>query len=327
MKRIHVYTTVGLIFVLTGICLIPSEYPVLANIYVLLGYLCIIKDVARYTSWYQFVSVFFAAFVLGFHLDQQWQFFPFLASSVVLAAGGSILRIVLFRLFCHTRYPWFEPSMLALSLLFYLTGNIITSSGWEGWTFPMFVIFFQGVLTLGVMKDKKQLQGFKVGASRVVIGEEAPEFELPDQGGSLINLAEYSGKRNLLLIFVRGDWCPGCHMMLRTYQRERAKFQSKDILVMAIGPDPIGVNQEMVLKLELDFKVLSDEKQRTAMKYGVQLAEYDNQFSETYEEGIPLPASFLIDKKGVVQYVSRPDRVGEFLDPRTIFPIIDQLVY
>lgn len=327
MKRIHVYTTVGLIFVFTGICLIPCEYPVLADIYVLLGYLCIIKDVARYTSWCQFFSVFFAALVLGIHLDQQWQFFPFLAASVVVAAVGSILRIVLFRLFCHTRYPWFEPVMLALSISLYLIGNSFSSSGWQGWTFPMFVIFFQGFLTVGVIKDKKQLQVFKVGSSRVAIGEGAPEFELPDQEGNLVGISDFTDKRNLLLIFVRGDWCPGCHMMLRTYERERLKFQSKNILVMAIGPDPVGVNREMVLKLDLDFKVLSDARQRVAMQYGVQLSEYENSMADEYAEGIPLPASFLIDKKGIVQYVSRPDRVGEFLDPRTIFPIVDQLAY
>ena len=71
--------------------------------------------------------------------------------------------------------------------------------------------------------------------------------------------------------------------------------------------------------------MLSDEGQRTAMVYGVQLKEYDNDFAEKYEEGIPLPASFLIDKTGVVRYVSRPDKVGEFLNPSLIFPIIEEL--
>jgi peroxiredoxin len=103
------------------------------------------------------------------------------------------------------------------------------------------------------------------------------------------------------------------------------RFREKNVYAMAIGPDPIGVNREMVEKLGLEFKVLSDEKQKTAMIYGVQLDTYDNDFADKYEEGIPLPASFLVDKDGIVRYISRPDRVGEFLDPRTIFPIIDKL--
>ncbi len=216
--------------------------------------------------------------------------------------------------------------MLVLSVIVYFIANFVMPAGWAGWLFPPAVIFFQGVLTFGVFKDQKQLKGFQMGASRIVIGEGAPDFDLSDQEGNRISLSDFASKRNLLLIFVRGDWCPGCHMMLRTYQREREKFQTKDILVMAIGPDPVGVNREMVVKLDLDFKVLSDPGQRTAMKYGVQISDKDDEL-ERYEEGIPLPASFLIDKKGYVQYASRADRVGEFLDPRTIFPIIDKLSY
>jgi peroxiredoxin len=81
----------------------------------------------------------------------------------------------------------------------------------------------------------------------------------------------------------------------------------------------------MVERLNLDFKVLSDAGQKTAMQYGVQIGEYDNAFAEKYDEGIPLPASFLVDKNGIVRYVSRPDKVGEFLNPSLIFPIIEKL--
>jgi peroxiredoxin len=327
MKRIHVLTTAGFIFACTGIVLMPSELPVLAPVYALLGYLCSIKEVSKYTSWYQFFTVFFSALVVGISVDKNWQTFPLLTITVVIAAAGSILRIVLFRLFCHTRYTWFEPVMLGLSIVLYFIANIYFPSGWQGWVFPLGVIFLLGVFTVGVLKDEKQLLGHKLGSNKIAIGKEAPDFELPDQDGNRVSLTNYISKRNLLLIFVRGDWCPGCHMMLRTYERESKKFQTKDILVIAIGPDPIGVNREMVLKLGLDFKVLSDPGQRTAMQYGVQLSIYENDFAEKYEEGIPLPASFLIDKKGFVQYVSRADRVGEFLDPRTIFPIIDKLSY
>jgi peroxiredoxin len=204
-------------------------------------------------------------------------------------------------------------------------GNVVSAPGLIAWILPIPVFVFQGILALGIWKDKIQLLNFTKGGYKIAIGTEAPDFSLPDQNGKFVELSSFRGHRHLLLIFVRGDWCPGCHMMLRTYQKEAEKFKTKNIYAIAIGPDPIGVNREMVLKLGLDFEVLSDEKQKTAMVYGVQLDKYDNDFAEKYEEGIPLPASFLIDKRGIVQYVSRPDKVGEFLDPRTIFPIIDKL--
>lgn len=156
------------------------------------------------------------------------------------------------------------------------------------------------------------------------VGKEAPDFTLPDQDNVNVTLSSFRNDRDLLLIFVRGDWCPGCHMMLRTYQREREKFQEKNIMVLAIGPDPVGVNLEMVKKLDLDFKVLSDEAQLTAMRYGVQLKEYEHVMQD-FKNGIPLPASFLVDRNGIVRYVSRPDKVGEFLNPSLIFPILAKL--
>ncbi len=285
------------------------------------------KELSKYTSWYQFVVVLASALLLGIAVDSNWNTMPILAASVFIAGAGSIFRIVFFRTFGYTQHAWFEPLMFVVAVLLYLVGNILDPTNWQGWAFPPIIIFFQGILAKGILSDKKQLLGFTKGGYKVSIGKEAPDFSLPDQDGNMVGILDFIDKRNLLLIFVRGDWCPGCHMMLRTYERERKKFQEKNILVMAIGPDPVGVNREMVLKLNLDFKVLSDEGQRIAMKYGVQLDKYDNDFAEKYEEGIPLPASFLIDKKGVVQYVSRPDKVGEFLDPRTIFPILEKLNY
>lgn len=327
MKRIHLYTTIGLIFFFTGIALFPSQLPFLASIYALLAYFCSIKEVATYTSNYQFTVVTLSAVLLGISVDASLTTLPLLSIGMFFVAAGSTFRIAFFRTFGYTQHSWFEVLMFVLSLSFYLIGNILQPTNWAGWAFPIVLIFFQGVLAYGIIKDKKQLTSFTKGGYKIAIGKEAPEFALSDQDGNTIRLSEFIDKRNLLLIFVRGDWCPGCHMMLRTYERERERFQQKNILVMAIGPDPVGVNREMVLKLGLDFKVLADEGQRTAMQYGVQLSEYDNDFAEKYEEGIPLPASFLVDKKGIVQYVSRPDKIGEFLDPRTIFPIVEKLNY
>lgn len=327
MNRVHLYTTIGLIFVLTGGALFPSALPFLATIYALLAYFCSIKEVATYTSNYQFTVVTLSALLLGFSVDKGFPTLPILTIGMFFVAAGSCYRIAFFRFFGYTQHAWFEPLMFILALTCYISGNILTPSGWAGWAFPPILLLFQGVLAWGILKDKKQLGAHTRGGYKIAIGKEAPEFTLPDQDENLIQLSDFRDKRNLLLIFVRGDWCPGCHMMLRTYERERLRFQEKNILVMAIGPDPVGVNREMVLKLGLDFKVLADAGQRTAMQYGVQLSEYDNDFAEKYDEGIPLPASFLVDKKGIVQYVSRPDKVGEFLDPRTIFPIIEKLNY
>ncbi len=324
MKKIHPSTTLAVALNLGSIVCLFLGYALLASILSMVAYFASIKEVSKYTSWYQFITVFVSAFLIGASLDLPFDHFPLLTIALLIAGFGSILRIVFFTTFSYTGYSWFEPLMFGLAFICYLIGNLIFPYGWQGWAFPSVIILFAGVLGWGILKDKKQLK-IHSGGYRVQIGKPANEFALPDQNGEIVKLSDFKDKRHLLLIFVRGDWCPGCHMMLRTYEKNNDKFQSKNILVMAIGPDPIGVNRGMVEKLGLDFKVLSDEGQRTAMVYGVQLKEYDNDFAEKYEEGIPLPASFLIDKSGVVRYVSRPDKVGEFLNPSLIFPIIEEL--
>lgn len=338
MQRVHVYTTVGLICGMTamaislgitygwaGVLSAPGAFAVVAIVYAVTGYLTSMKEVSTYTSGYQFFVVFLTAALTSAVVEFPFTHFPVLTLSMLLCAFGSIGRIIFFARFTLTGVKWFEPVLLIASLATYVAGNLLFDYGWKGWTFPGILILFQCILVWGIHKDMKQLGSHAKGGYKVQIGGEAPEFSLPDQNGSLVGLSDFKGQRHLLLIFVRGDWCPACHMMLRTYMKHNQKFQEKNVFCMAIGPDPVGVNREMVLKLGLEFKVLADEKQRTAMKYGVQLDEYDNDFAEQYEEGIPLPASFLVDINGVVRYVSRPDKVGEFLDPSKIFPVLQDL--
>ncbi len=324
MKKIHLSTTIAVALIIAGIVGIVLGYALSAILFVV-AYFAAIKEVSKYTSAYQFVTVFISAALTGISLDMPLNHFPVFTAALLMAAFGSIFRIVLFSVFSYTGHSWFEPLMFLLSLTVYTLGNILLPNGWQAYVFPAPIIIFSAILGWGILKDKKQLLAATQGGYRVQIGKAAHEFELPDQNGNNVKLSDFKNKRHLLLIFVRGDWCPGCHMMLRTYEKNNEKFKSKNVLVMAIGPDPVGVNREMVEKLGLDFKVLADEGQKTAMLYGVQLKEYDNDFSEKYEEGIPLPASFLVDKTGIVRYVSRPDKIGEFLNPTMIFPILEGL--
>ncbi|MEW6469815.1 MAG: redoxin domain-containing protein [Bacteroidota bacterium] len=325
MQRIHVYTTIGLICGLSAAALTRSVLPVLGVAYAVLGYLSSIKEVSTYTSKYQFFVVFLTALLTSAVMEYPFGHFPLMTAAMFFCAFGSIGRIIFFPVFTLTGYKWFEPLLLLSALATYLAANLVYDYGWAGWVFPGILILFQGILAWGVYKDMKQLGDHARGGYKVRIGTEAPDFKLPDQNGMPVSLSDFRGSRHILLIFVRGDWCPACHMMLRTYMKNNQKFQEKNVFCLAIGPDPVGVNREMVLKLGLEFKVLADDKQRTAMQYGVQLDKYDNDFADKYDEGIPLPASFLVDINGIVRYVSRPDRVGEFLDPGKIFPILEKL--
>ncbi len=326
MKKLPVYTLIGLIAGLAAIPLLwVGHWPLVAAITALGGYLIAMKDFSKFTGKLQFITQIISGLMVGIALEFPFEHFPFLVLTMLFAILATFGRIMFFRFFGYTGKIGFEISTLILAFVSHVTGNMIAHSDWATWIVPAPALVFACIITLGIVKDKKQLLGSTSKGYRVAIGSPAPPFSLPDQDDKLVSLSDFYGDRHLLLIFVRGDWCPGCHMMLRTYQKEAERFKTKNIFVLSIGPDPVGVNREMVERLNLDFKVLSDAGQKTAMQYGVQIDDYDNAFAEKYEEGIPLPASFLVDKNGIVRYVSRPDKVGEFLNPSLIFPIIEKL--
>ena len=326
MKNKPVFTLSGLLISLASIpLLLVWNLQAAAAITAAAGYFVAMKDFSKFTQPLQFITQPIAALLTGLMLEYPFHSFPFLLLTMLFVTLATFGRIMFFRLFAYTGKTWFEPSMLGLAVGTHFAGNLTAHSDMLSWLLPVPALIFGGIITWGIIKDKKQLLSSTSKGYKVSIGAPAPPFALPDQDGNPVSLSDFQGDRHLLLIFVRGDWCPGCHMMLRTYQKEAERFRQKNIFVLSIGPDPVGVNREMVERLGLDFKVLADEGQKVAMRYGVQLQEYDNSFAEKYDEGIPLPASFLVDKNGIVRYVSRPDKVGEFLNPSMIFPIVDKL--
>ncbi len=325
MRKLQRNTTLALVLNIMALVVFFFGYPTFSIVCTLFSFFLAMNEVPKYTSSYQFVNVIASSLIMGLAFDIPSDNWPLMTLAMFLVAANAITRIVFFRTFSYTSYAWFEPLSFFLALITWLSASLLYHYDWRAYVFPLPLVVFAGIFSWGTIKDKNQLLKNSRGGYRVQVGHPAEEFQLPDQDGNLVKLSDFENKRHVLLIFVRGDWCPGCHMMLRTYEKNHHKFRDKNILVMAIGPDPVGVNRAMVEKLGLDFKVLSDEGQRTAMNYGVQLKEYDNDFAEKYEEGIPLPASFLVDKSGLVRYVSRPDKVGEFLNPSLIFPIVEQL--
>ncbi len=150
-------------------------------------------------------------------------------------------------------------------------------------------------------------------------GTLAPNFELRDQDGKTISLSGFKNSNHVLLLFVRGVWCPACQMMLRSYLKESEKLKQKNVVILSIGPDPFDAHYDYVKKLGLPFRMLADETQLTAATYGVHIKEDKSK----YEEGMPIPSSFLIDKQGVIRFSSRAD--SSILSSDSIFPVLDSL--
>jgi len=103
---------------------------------------------------------------------------------------------------------------------------------------------------------------------KLSIGSPAPDFELPDQQGTIHSLQSYRGKL-VLLYFYPKDHTPGCTMEACTIRDAFAQLQQYDTVVLGISTDTIKSHLSFSSKFHLPFPLLADEQKTVVNLYGV----------------------------------------------------------
>ena len=73
--------------------------------------------------------------------------------------------------------------------------------------------------------------------SAVGVGARAPEFTLPDAGGTKVALADLLTNGPVVLAFYRGGWCPYCNLELRALQAALPEIEAAGGTLVAISPE------------------------------------------------------------------------------------------
>ena len=133
-------------------------------------------------------------------------------------------------------------------------------------------------------------------------GEKAPDFSLPDQDGNEVSLADFAG-RKVVLVFYPGDFSSVCSDQLGVYQEVLGEIEAKGAALVGISVDSSDSHRAFRERLNLEMPLLADfhPKGEVARAYGVYSDEY----------GKSARALFLIDENGVVRwaYESHPLKV------------------
>lgn len=131
------------------------------------------------------------------------------------------------------------------------------------------------------------------------VGDLAPVFTLKNHVGVDLSLADYRGKKNILLYFYPKASTPGCTVQACGMRDTRAQFDELDTLVLGISPDAPLKLQKFIDKYDLNFDLLADENHAIAEIYGVWALK---KFMGKEFMGI-VRTSFLIDKAGRLQHI------------------------
>lgn len=71
--------------------------------------------------------------------------------------------------------------------------------------FTLLLVFSQAPV-LAQTGPKDEVKQPATDLDRVKVGQPAPDFTLEDSDGKKISLADYRGKKNVVLVFYRGHW-------------------------------------------------------------------------------------------------------------------------
>ena len=126
----------------------------------------------------------------------------------------------------------------------------------------------------------------------VEIGDQAPDFALPDQHRQTVRLSDLRGRKNVVVVFFPMAFTGVCTGELCTIRDEIADFDSDDVQTLAISCDAGPSLARFAAEQGYTFPLLSDfwPHGAAASAYGV-LDE---------GSGLAMRGTFIVDKAGKV---------------------------
>lgn len=130
----------------------------------------------------------------------------------------------------------------------------------------------------------------------VKVGDPAPDFKLPTDGGKTLSMKDLKGK-NVVLYFYPKDDTPGCTREACSFRDNLPKFSSKDATILGVSRDSAESHDQFKAKFQLPFTLVSDVDGKLSEGYGVWVErERDGKKSMGINR-----STFLIDKTGVIR--------------------------
>lgn len=138
----------------------------------------------------------------------------------------------------------------------------------------------------------------------VDVGDTAPPFTLPTDGGGKVSLKDFKGQ-TLILYFYPKDDTSGCTAEACAFRDALPDFSKAGAAVIGVSRDPVKKHDRFKKKYDLNFPLASDEEGQVCEAYGtwVEKSMYGRKYM-----GIER-STFLIDVRGVIRRVWRKVKV------------------
>ena len=100
------------------------------------------------------------------------------------------------------------------------------------------------------------------------VGEKAPNFKLPRDGGGTVSLADFKGRKLVLYFYPKAD-TPGCTKEAIDFNALRRAFAKAETDIVGVSADPLRAQERFRGKHDLAIPLASDEEKKMLIAYGV----------------------------------------------------------
>lgn len=148
------------------------------------------------------------------------------------------------------------------------------------------------------------------------VGDAAPDFTLKTAKGEMWHLADFKGKKNVVLAFVPFAFSRVCSAQLPSYEAELERFKDYDTEVVSISLDSTHSLNAWAKSIGTSFPLLSDfyPQGQVVDLYGVR-----------NPGGFSNRAVVVIDKEGIIRYISVLNSPGDMPDNEELFEVLRKL--
>ena len=141
------------------------------------------------------------------------------------------------------------------------------------------------------------------------VGDVAPDFTLPTDGGGEITLSGMRGKKVVLYFYPKDD-TSGCTKEACDFREKISEFEKAGVVVLGMSPDSVKKHDKFKAKYDLPFSLVADEEKTALEAFGVWVEK--SMYGRKYM-GVER-STFLIDADGSIQSVWRKVKVPGHVD-------------
>ena len=103
-------------------------------------------------------------------------------------------------------------------------------------------------------------------------GDMAPSFEGFDQNTNIVRLADFAGKKNVLLYFYPKDFTGGCTKEACGFRDRLGELAQANVAVIGVSRDSVASHFKFAQKYNLKFPLIADPSGEIVKAYGAKMA-------------------------------------------------------